>query len=298
MSLLAFEAAARGGSFLHAARTLNVTPGAVSRQIQGLESFLGARLFVRHHRRVELTPLGRSYLGEIAVPLDRIGAATARIRGDSRRGAIAVLAYPTFAIRWLIPRWGRFYDRHPSIDVRLTTSLGPVDFVRGDHDLAVQVVREGDSPAGLAVHELIGVAVFPVCSPPVAARLRAPADLGAETLLHGTPRPRDWLHWIEAAGAVALDPDRGIRFESLNLAFQAAIEGLGVAMGIEALVADDLAAGRLVRPFAAAWRSHRPFCVVYPAARAEEPTLALFRDWLLEEATGGGGSRRGEAPPR
>jgi len=283
-SLLAFEAAARTLSFVRVARELNVTPGAVSRQIQALEEHLGAKLFLRHHKRVELTPVGREYLTEIGPSLARIAMASARIQGASSRGAISICSYPTFAIRWLLPRWGRFYDRYPEVDVRLTTSLTPVDFARDDYDLAIQVAREGQARPGLVQHRLADVVVFPVCNARLARGLRTPGDLARRTLVHSAPRPLDWPRWLDAAGVAGVDATRGLRFESLNLAIQAAIEGIGVAMGVGVLIQEDLERGRLVRPFAASRRSRRPFHVVYPETRAGAPKLDAFRRWLLEEA--------------
>ena len=128
-------------------------------------------LFVRRHKHVALTMLGREYLEEVREPLQRLAAATARIKGSRRVGTVSICVYPTFAIRWLIPRWGRFYDRHPEIDVRLTTSLNPVDFRSGDYDLAIRVGREGGAWQGLVSHKLVDVEVYPVCSPD---RLRFP----------------------------------------------------------------------------------------------------------------------------
>lgn len=283
-ALRCFEAAAHRLSFMHAAAQLNLTPGAVSRQIQGLEALLGARLFQRHHKRVELTRAGRDYLAEIRGPLTQLAAATARARGGAEDGALSILAYPTFAMRWFIPRWGRFHDRNPGIDVRLTTSLTPADFSRDEVDLAIQVLGADERPPGLRVHKVIEVDTVPVCGPDLAARLERPEDLAHVTLLHGDPRPQDWPRWLAHAGFTGIDGARGPRFESLNLAIQAAIEGLGVAIGIEALVAEDLAQGRLVRPFPLARRSGRPFQLIYPKAKAAEPKLQAFRDWLLAEA--------------
>jgi LysR family glycine cleavage system transcriptional activator len=283
-SLQAFAIAAEKLSFIEASQELNLSAGAISRQIQNLEQHLGCRLFTRHHKRVELTPDGRDYLAEIAAPLERIAAATARLRGEAQRGALSICAYPTFALRWLIPRWARFYDRHPEIDIRLTTSLAPVDFRHDDYDLAMRVMADDECPVGLAAHKLIDIETFPVCSPRLAAQLASPSDLNRQVLLHGAPRPTDWRRWLETAGVTDVDAGRGMRFESLNLAIQAAIEGVGVVIGIEALIHDDLASGRLVRPFAVTRRSHRPFQLTYPAAKADLPRLAPFRDWLLEEA--------------
>jgi LysR family glycine cleavage system transcriptional activator len=247
-ALSAFEASARHLSFLQAAAELHVTPGAVSRQIQALESLLGRPLFVRHHKRVELTRTGRDYLEDIRAPLSRIGEATARVQGADAEAALSICAYPTFAIRWFIPRWGRFYDRNPGLDVRLTTSLTPVDFERDEYDLAIQVAETDAPPPG-----------------------------------HGEPRPRDWARWLETAGVEGVEAEKGLHFESLNLAIQAAIEGLGVAIGIEALVREDLAEGRLIQPFAPLRRSRRAMHLLYPEAKAANPNLRAFRDWLLGE---------------
>ncbi len=239
-ALLSFRAVARHLSFLQAAEDRNVTPGAVSRQIQTLEEMLGTRLFRRRHKRVELTPQGRDYLAEIATPLDHLAAATARIQGEQSSGAISICAYPTFAIRWLLPRWGRFYDRHPEVDIRLTTSLNPVDFDRDDYDLAILVLADGGQLPGLHSRQLMNVDTFPVCSPDLAKAIRQPDDLAGQTLLHSGPRPTDWRRWLTAAGLPTLNGARDLRFESLNLAIQAAIEGIGVAIGIEALLHEDL----------------------------------------------------------
>jgi len=284
-ALQAFESSARHLSFLQAAEELNVTPGAVSRQIQALESLLGRRLFVRQHRRISLTRSGRDYLADVRGPLARIDAATSRLCEEAAADALSVCVYPNFAMRWFIPRWSRFYDLHPAIDVRLTTSFVPVDFAQDDYDLAIQVLTEGAAPpAGLCAHKVVDVVTMPVCASALAARLKRPADLRHVTLLHGDPRPRDWERWLAMVGVKGIDATKGPRFESLNLSVQAAVEGLGVAIGIEAFVRDDLASGRLVRPFTQVRRTRRPVHLVYPQAKAADPKLVAFRDWLLAEA--------------
>ncbi|MCP5368649.1 MAG: transcriptional regulator GcvA [Hyphomicrobiales bacterium] len=283
--LVAFEAASRLLSFQRAAEELNVTPGAVSRQIQALEAFLGTALFRRRHKRVELTPAGRQYAAEVREPLDRLSGASERLRGEARGNAVSICAYPTFAIRWFIPRWGRFFDAHPQIDVRLTTSLNPADFEGGEYDMAIQVLGPEGPRRGLEARKLAEVDTFPVCAPALAETLKSPADLARHTLLHGAPRPQDWRQWLREAEIDGIDPTRGLRFESHNLTIQAAIEGLGVAIGVGVLVEADLAQGRLVRPFATVRRSGRPFHLVYPQAKAEDPNLVALRDWLLQEAS-------------
>lgn len=283
-ALQAFEAAGRLGSFLRAARELNVTPGAVSRRIQALEGHLGRQLFDRDHKRVALTLLGADYLRDIQVPLQRIAASSERIRTSQRPDSVSICAYPSFAIRWLIPRWGRLHDRYPQIDIRLSTSLDPVDFDLGHHDLAFQVIRGGEERRGLAVDKLMDIETFPVCAPALAARIRAPSDLAGHTLLHSAPRPGDWHQWLEELGVADIDAGAGLHFETTNLAWHAAIEGLGVAIGVEALVDDDLRAGRLVRLFGVRRRSRQPIGMVYPADKAGDPLLASVRDWFRAEA--------------
>ncbi|TNE34335.1 MAG: transcriptional regulator GcvA [Alphaproteobacteria bacterium] len=282
--LRAFEAACRYLSFNQAAEELGVTPGAVSRQIQALEQYLGKTLFHRQHKRIELTAVGRQYLAEIALPLEKIAAASARLRSETRRDAVSVCAYPTFAIRWLIPRWPALYERHPDIDVQLITSLNPADFERDDFDIAVQVVAEGSNMRGLRLDKLLEIDTYPVCSPALAARIRTPEDLRDAVLVHESPRPTDWPRWLKEAGIDDIDTNKGLHFESANMALHAAMNGLGVAIGIDALVRDDIAAGRLVRLFDVVRRSGFPFHIVSSARKASRPKLAAVREWMLEEA--------------
>lgn len=286
-ALRTFECAGRHLSFVHAAAELNVTPGAVSRQVKALEEWFGAPLFQRRHKQVELTPLGRSYLQSVSEPLERIASATERALQRDAERPIAITCYPTFALRWLVPRWGRFYDQHPEIDVQLTTSLQPVDFSRGDVDAAILVGEGTQTWPGLDFVKLLEVSLFPVCSPALCQgenALRTAADLSRFTLLHGTPRRQDWRRWLDYAGVQNIDADGGVTFDSLNLSIQAAVEGLGVAIAVGDLVTDDLDAGRLVQPFGPARPSNRPFCLVYPPDRLRNRRLKAFRDWLVTES--------------
>lgn len=283
-ALRTFEAAARHVSFIHAAEELAVTPGAISRQVKALEQWLGAPLFRRAHRQVSLTPLGRSYLEAVSEPLEALALATDRASRREATRPLAIYCYPTFALRWLVPRWGRFYDAHPEIDVQLTTSLQPVDFSRDDYDAAIRVGDRLEAQPGLTAVHLVDVELIPVCSPAVAQGLNEPADLADATLLHDAPRPHDWRRWLSVAGVDAVDPDAGPRFDSLNLSIQAAIGGVGVGIAIRALVEEELAAGRLVQPFGPSRLSSRPFYLTYPSHRARDKRLAVFADWLKAEA--------------
>ena len=286
-ALKAFVAASRHMSFTQAGFELNKTAGAISRQIQSLEEFLGKKLFNRQHKKIELTETGRIYLAEIRAPLTRIDAATARIRKSNSTRTFSICAYPTFAVRWLIPRWGSLYDKYPELDVRLTTSLNPADFDQGEYDMAIQVMPQGKKIAGLETVKLLDIHMFPVASPDIAARIKCYGDLGKFQFLHGNPRPLDWHRWLEAAGITDLDPEQGMRFESSNLALHAAIEGVGVTMGIEALIENDLKNGKLVRLFDLTRKSESPFQLVYPTSRKNDPVIIAVRDWLLEQMPSG-----------
>lgn len=288
-ALEAFVAAGRCMSFAQAADELNLTAGAISRQIQALEAHLGLPVFDRGHRKVTLTAAGAAYLAETTPALAQLRAAETRARAATGKPAVAIVAYPTFAVRWLIPRWGRFLDAHPDIDLRLATSLNPDDFVRGDADIAIRVA-DPRALDGAAARKLFEVDLFPVAAPALAARLREPGDLAHETLIHGAPRPDDWARWLHHAGATEVDGmARSLRFESLNLAYQAVIEGLGVAIAFTPLVADDIAAGRLARPFGAARRSGRALYLTAPEGRPATPERQIVEAWLLAEAAASAG---------
>ncbi len=282
--LKAFEASCRYLSFNQAAEELNVTPGAVSRQIQSLEQFLGKALFHRHHKRIELTAVGRQYLAEISLPLEKISAASNRLRSEPRRNVISICAYPTFAIRWLIPRWAALYEAFPDLDIQLTTSLNPADFDEQGFDISIDVMAEGSERKGYQIDKLLDVDIYPVCSPEIASRITSVDDLANFNLLHESPRPTDWPRWCAEAGITHLDPNRGMNFESANMALHAAVEGLGVAIGIDVLVADDIAKGRLVKLFDVTRRSKFPFQLVSQQRRAEHPKLQSLRQWLLDQA--------------
>jgi LysR family glycine cleavage system transcriptional activator len=199
---------------------------------------------------------------------------------------------PSFAAKWLVPRLGRFRAAHPEIDLRISASLRLVDFAREDFDVAVRMGR-GNYP-GLRVNALFGEVMFPVCSPRLLAGpkpLRRPEDLRHHVLLHdvdvlasSAAAPQAWRLWLERAGVRGVDVERGPVFEDSAMLLDAAIEGQGVALGRSALVAADLAAGRLVRPFDISLPFELTHYLVCPEATADRPRIAAFRAWLLAEA--------------
>jgi len=281
--LKSFEAAARYLSFNQAAEELNVTPGAVSRQIQSLEAFLGKALFHRFHKRVELTAVGRQYLAEISLPLQKISAASRRLKSEPKKNIFSICTYPTFAIRWLIPRWAELHETFPELDIQLTTSLNPADFQEEGFDISIQVLKEGTQRRGFEIDKLIDIETYPVCSPELAARINKPEDLANVTLLHESPRPTDWPRWFDLAGIKEIDANRGMNFESADMAMHAAMEGIGVAIDIDVLIEADVARGKLVKLFDIHRPSRFPFQVVTPSSRAAHPKLKALRNWILAQ---------------
>ena len=280
----AFEAAARHGSFKDAAAELGVTHGAVSRHVRLLEDWLGPpALFLRLNRRVVLTSTGAALFAETGPALDRLSAAARRHRTRDGAAAPAVLrvnALATFSLRWLLPRLGRFRADHPAIEVRLSTSNEPVDALRDPCDV---VIRGGpDTFYGYTSRFFLAERRLPVCSPATLARapLRAVADLAGHTLLHTSTLPRVWSDWFALAGHPEVEPASTLTLDHFYLAIQAALDGLGVAMGPTALVADDLAAGRLVAPFPDTSLPTRNYHAYLPDARVDDPAVTAFCDWL------------------
>lgn len=289
-ALRAFEAAARHLSFNAAAEELNVTPAAISHQIKALEADLGVKLFRRLNRAVRLTDAGQACVPGLRDGFDRIAEAVARARQGDRVGLLTVTASPGIASKWLVPRLERFRARYPEVDLRIDASIQMVDLVREDVHVGLRY-GTGNYP-GLHTERLLRSAAFPVCSPDLLkgkTPLRAPDDLRHHTLIHDEtaaydPSSPDWAMWLRAAGVTDVDASHGLRFNQVSLALDAAIGGRGVTLARDVFAADDLAAGRLVRPFGKAIPVDFAIYVVIPPALVAAPKVKAFRDWLFEEA--------------
>jgi LysR family transcriptional regulator, glycine cleavage system transcriptional activator len=284
--LRAFEAAARHLSFTQAASELNVTQTAISHQIRRLEEELGIRLFVRKNRALSLTPEAREYLPGIRAAFNDLRLATDRLLRKDDDNVLTISTLASLAAKWLLPRLSAFQEAHPDIDVRITTSTGLVDFRGGDVDAAIRYGR-GHWP-GLRAEWLMADEMFPVCSPTLLTGkrpLRCPEDLRDHVLLHNTNNGDDWRLWLTAAG---LPPDiskqPGITFDLILMTVQAAIDGMGVAMGRTTYVKDDIAKERLVVPFKIALPADAGFYLVSPEGAPDSPKLRAFRQWLVASA--------------
>lgn len=282
--LRAFEAAARHLSFTNAATELNVTQTAISHQIRRLEEELGVRLFVRQNRALVLTPEATEYLPGVRTAFNDLRFATDRLLRKDNENVLTVSTLASLAAKWLLPRLPAFQEAHPGIDVRITTSTALVDFKTGDVDAAIRYGR-GHWP-GLRADWLMADELFPVCSPALitgSKPLRCPEDLAEQTLLHTSAGYNDdWRLWLTAAGLPANISKRpGLTFDLILVTVQAAIDGLGVAMGRTSYVEADIAKGRLVVPFKIALPADAGFYLVSPEARADSPKLSAYRKWLV-----------------
>jgi len=287
--LRAFEAAARHLSFTRAAAELNVTQTAISHQIHRLEEQLGLRLFIRRNRALLLTQEAQAYLPAVRDAFEDLRAATVKLRRAPSDGVLTVTTIASLAAKWLVHRVAAFQEAHPGIEVRLSTSTHVVDLRREAVDMAVRYGR-GNWP-GMRADWLMAEDIFPVCSPALLKGdkpLKNPGDLVHHTLLHGTVSREDWQLWLTAAGLdPALAARRGLTFDLGLMAIQAAIDGLGVAMGRTPYVEDDLAAGRLVAPFDVVLPRDAGYYVVAPEETADRREIALFRDWLIASVAPG-----------
>ncbi|GAB2486164.1 LysR family transcriptional regulator [Comamonas humi] len=282
-ALRAFEAAARLGRMTAAAEELSVTPGAVSRQVQQLESSLGVALFEGPKSRPQLSAAGLRLLPALTAAFGQIDSAVREISDDGR-GPLDVSCFSTFAVKWLIPRLFAFNTLHPDIEVRLRTTQ--VDIAQGG-DLAI-TVDDGMARPHIASLPLFVEWLGPVLAPPLAARLglREPGDLAGQALLHTRTRRNAWDMWCQSMGVAlpGLHGGAGTEFEHYFFTLEAAVRGLGIAVAPWHLVMDDLAAGRLLAPLGFQRSGYR-----YVAQRRAgdggrgQPRLDRFCDWLLAQ---------------
>jgi LysR family glycine cleavage system transcriptional activator len=283
-ALRAFEATARHLSVKNAAEELHVTPGAVSQMLKALELHLGVTLFQRVNRGILLTETGQVYLPPIRNAFRQIDEATKRITVSADTGILTVSVTPFFAAAWLVPRLKGFQDAYPDIDLQVVTSNALSDFSRDGVDVAV---RHGlGRYPGLRSERVVAVEVIPVAAPALVARLGAPTTLAEMTRwphVHDADR-KGWQLWFQAQGIDEIGAPRGPAFDDAGLLLKAVLAGQGAGLLPAAMVAPDLAEGRLVKLADVVLLENFAYYLVYPEVSYERPKVAAFRAWILSTA--------------
>lgn len=279
-----FCCAARHCSFTLAAEDLGVTQSAVSRQVAVLEQYLGVLLFLRDRQGLRLTREGKRYFQKVEPAFRQIVDATARIETASEQEPLRLQVYPTFMAKWLSPRLHRFEAEFPDSPIRVTSSVAPIDFARSPVDAAIQL-GDGQWPAAETTF-LFGDTFVPVCSPRLLADralIREALDLLGFPLLHSHYRRMDWAHWFMSLG---IDPPAETSprvFASSLLTYQAAIDGLGIAMGQPRMLEKEIARGELVVAFPHSVSRDLGYYLLTPRTIARRRRLRRFRKWLLSQ---------------
>ena len=286
-SLKAFEAASRHESFLEAAAEQSVTSGSISRHVRLLERYLGTELFVRRSNGVALTSDGKVYAGKVSDILKDLRRATDRVRKPSRERVIVISTLPIFSERWLYRRIPSFRKTFDQAELRVEVHNGEHDTDREDVDAWI-MYSKGQHP-GYSVTRLFEEEVFPVCSPQFRETLspRPSADeVIGQPLLHDIYWDTDWPDWARAVGATAGELAANMRFALYKGVIQAAVDGMGMAVGHGEMVAKELATGKLV-PFPhLSVVSGKSYHLIMNPSSANNPTHIRLKEWLLQECAG------------
>lgn len=281
-ALRVFEVAARAGSYSAAARELNLTHGAVSRHIAILEDWLGQPLFAREGQSMAPSQHARAFAREISAAFDHIADAAERYGKNQRVKVIRVSASATVAMRWLIPRLPRFAERHPDVDVRVSTAMSTEPALRGSFDLAIR--RHVPSGGQFQSWPLFQEHNTVIASPRLlaSAGLSRVEDLAAQTWLTSETRPGDWEAWLEAAGEPLLRAHRTLRFDHFFVTLQAVADGMGFGIGPFPTLDTDRVSGRIDMPFPDLTVKGSTYYALVPLDADKPVHMRDFMDWLKE----------------
>ena len=282
-SLLALESVARLGSASAAAAEMNLTQGAISRQLQVLEGQLGVRLLIRDKHRLRLTPAATDFVTQARRALATLASASLSLRANPGGGSLNLAILPAFGMYWLAPRLARFARQHPEVTVNLSTRLKPFDFPTTSFDAAIHYGRQ-DWP-GVDYLKLMDEDLLAVAAPTLLPHpLGSASQILTLPLLQLDSRPGDWSRWLAHHGAPAQRPP-AMLFDQFATMIQAAIHGLGLALIPTFLLDRDLAEHRLVPAFGPAIAAHGAYYLTFPTATPPRAPLASFRGWLAQDAS-------------
>lgn len=278
-----FHAAARCGSISSAAEELNVTPSAVSQQIQSLEAHLGTALMSKVGRGVALTEAGELYFSMIAEEIDRISEATQSIRGLRPVTLLTVRATPTLSSKWLLPRLRSFLDANPSLEVRLNGTTEVTDFTRETVDVEIRHGR-GQWP-GLYTEALTEESFIPACAPAYAAADSLDiADVPQHRLIQSVKSQVQWPYWLSLSEGISANQLRRVLFDRSHMSIDAAVDGMGLALESTLMMWRELRNGTLVCPVRNPPKiSQITQWIVCPVDHLRKNKVNLFLDWLRAE---------------
>jgi LysR family glycine cleavage system transcriptional activator len=302
LPLRAFESAARNLSFTLAADELCVTQSAISRHIKNLEAHFQLKLFNRLTREIELTEAGQRLYRVVEKSFSDIEVVSRALGERASKQSLVVSILPTLASTWLMPRLTRYTQLHQNVEVRLHTSIAPVAFDRDGIDVAIRVGkppsmrRRKGAPRidlvmtadwrGVSAERLFPDVLVPVCLPTLFPK-GMPVDpplLTALPLIHTDSRAHAWEDWFAAQNIPYTPATRDLHFGHFFMSVRAALEGRGVALVPDILVAEHVASGELAVPCDARISSGGDYCLLYRKERADEDAIASFRKWIVSES--------------
>lgn len=282
--LQAFEAAARHNNFTKAARELNLTQSAVSRQIRALEEQLGVALFERVRKRVHLSAAGRQILPDVTRLLAQSEEIILKARSAAQGGSkLSIATLPTFGNRWLMPRLSGFLEHHPGLTIEIISRLAPLDLHTADFDVAIHYGQPVLAHATCTY--LCSEDILPVASPALIKDEGTiePHDLLSMELLHLTTRPKLWSDWFHSNGIDNENAYLGNRFDQFSMIIEAALHGMGLALLPRYLIEKELACGQLKIIVERAISTENNYYIVLPEGGNEAVLAKSFQTWMLEE---------------
>ena len=282
--LTAFVAAAEHGSFTRAADQLNLTQGAISRQVREIELHLGVRLFERIRQRIVLTDAGRVYLPRVKKALDVLTEASRSVASLSNSTILNLVALPTFAGVWLVPRLSNFQKQNPSITLHITTRQSPIDYLREPFDAAV--FHGAPHWPGTISYHLMDEDLVAVASPTLGASrlIKKPSDVTKFRLLHNMGSSNRWTEWLTESGAEITEPLQGHMYQNYAMIAQAAAAAVGIALLPRYLLDDDIATDRLEIIGSEFANLKTSYHLILPETRASSNAIQTFSKWLIAEA--------------
>ncbi len=283
-ALKAFDASARCGGFTAAALELSVSPGAVSRHVSNLEEFFGTQLFERHHNEIQLTPAGTQYFGRIRPALDVIEDASRRIVESSNPRQVHIISTTALGRDWLLPSLSDFMRDNPNVELDLSTRMALIEEINFDlDDMDIVIHYSLNDISSEHCHFLYETELQVVCSPDMPG-LEKESDLYNHTLLYSLHGLTIWRQWFDLAGIEPPTSSHALKFGDGSLAVQAAINGLGVALGESVCVENDIKAGRLISPFPHRLRTGNKFFMTVNPARTQRTGVRAFSEWVQRQA--------------